>query len=93
MQPLEGLRTVCGHYADCWKVTEDALVFAANTLKPELSLEKRQGLCRPILNSRVIPMPCRLHDWTQRLCGNQSNYSAPQQLRFLSCIGGHFTEP
>ena len=35
------LRTVCGHYADFWKVTEDALVFATNMLKLELGLEKR----------------------------------------------------
>jgi len=34
------LRTVCGHCADFWKVTEDALVFAT-MLKLKLSLEKR----------------------------------------------------
>ena len=34
------LRTVCGHYADFWKITEDALVFAT-MLKLKLSLEKR----------------------------------------------------
>jgi hypothetical protein len=34
-----------------------------------------------------------VYDWTQRLSGNQSNYSAAQQLQFSSCIGGHFAEP
>lgn len=49
------LRTVCGHYADFWKVTEDALVFATNTLKLELSLEKRQRLMQAYLELKSYP--------------------------------------
>ena len=49
------LRTICGHYADFWKVTEDALVFATNMLKLELSLEKRQHLMRAYLELKSYP--------------------------------------
>ena len=49
------LRTVCGHYADFWKVTEDALVFATNMLKLELSLEKRQRLMQAYLELKSYP--------------------------------------
>ena len=49
------LRTVCGHYADFWKVTEEALVFATNMLKLELSLEKRQHLMQAFLELKSYP--------------------------------------
>src|SRR5215472_7243699 len=49
------LRTVSGHYADFWKVTEDALVFATNMLKVELSLEKRQRLMQAYLELKSYP--------------------------------------
>jgi hypothetical protein len=34
-----------------------------------------------------------VHDWALPVSGKGSSYSAPQQVRFSSCIGGHFTEP
>jgi 2-haloacid dehalogenase len=54
------LRTVCGYYADFWKVTEDALVFVSNMPKLELSLEKRQRLMQAYLELRAILMLCPL---------------------------------
>ena len=38
-----------------WKVTEDALVFATNMLKLELSLEKRQRLMQAYLELKSFP--------------------------------------
>jgi 2-haloacid dehalogenase len=49
------LRTVCGRYADFWKVTEDALVFATKMLKLELSLENRQRLMQAYLELKSYP--------------------------------------
>ena len=44
------LRSVEQHYADFWKVTEDALVFAANILQLDLSADKRKQLMAAYLN-------------------------------------------
>jgi 2-haloacid dehalogenase len=49
------LRTVFGRYADFWKVTEDALVFAGKTLKLELSPEQRQRLMQAYLELKSYP--------------------------------------
>ena len=44
------LRSVAQHYADFWKVTEDALVFAANILQLDLSADKRKQLMAAYLD-------------------------------------------
>ena len=51
------LRTVCVRYADFWKVTEDALVFVAKTLKTRVKLsgEKRQQLIQAYLELQSYP--------------------------------------
>ena len=49
------LRTVSQHYADFWQVTEDALTFAANMLKLDLSQEKRQYLMGAYLELKAWP--------------------------------------
>jgi len=47
------LRSVSQHYADFWKVTEDALVFAANMLQLDLSTEKRAQLMAAYLDLKA----------------------------------------
>jgi len=49
------LRVAAQHYADFWRVTEDALVFAANKLKLGLSPEKRAALMNAYLGLRAWP--------------------------------------
>ena len=49
------LRVVAQRYADFWQVTEDALVFAANKLKLDLSAEKREKLMSGYLNLKAWP--------------------------------------
>jgi len=49
------LRSVAQHYADFWKVTEDALVFAANMLQLDLSADKRQQLMAAYLDLKAYP--------------------------------------
>ena len=49
------LRVVAQRYADFWQVTEDALVFAADKLKLDLSAEKREKLMSGYLNLKAWP--------------------------------------
>ncbi len=49
------LRSMSHHYADFWKVTEDALVFAAKTLPIELTPEKRARLMQAYLELKTWP--------------------------------------
>jgi 2-haloacid dehalogenase len=49
------LRTVSGRYADFWKVTEDALVFAAATVKVDLDADKRARLMNAYLSLKAWP--------------------------------------
>lgn len=49
------LRTVSGRYADFWKVTEDALVFAAAMLKLDLDADKRAHLMNGYLSLKAWP--------------------------------------
>ena len=49
------LRVVAQRYADFWQVTEDALLFAANKLKLDLSAEKREKLMSGYLNLKAWP--------------------------------------
>jgi 2-haloacid dehalogenase len=49
------LRALSGHYADFWQATDDALVFAANMLKLELSPRKRNQLMESYLQLKVWP--------------------------------------
>jgi len=49
------LRTMSGRYADFWQVTRDALVFAANALKIELTPEKRACLMQAYMELRCWP--------------------------------------
>jgi len=49
------LRTLTGAYADFWRVTEDALVFAAKLVKLDLTKEKHQLLTQAFLEFRAWP--------------------------------------
>ena len=49
------LRSMSHHYADFWKVTEDALVFAAKTMQVELTSEKRARLMQGYLELKPWP--------------------------------------
>ena len=49
------LRTMSRRYADFWQVTDDALVFAAKSLKLELTPEKHTRLMDAYLNLRCWP--------------------------------------
>ncbi|HEX3878255.1 MAG TPA: haloacid dehalogenase type II [Bryobacteraceae bacterium] len=56
------LRTVSGRYADFWRVTEDALAFAAKTLKLDLTSDQRARLMDAYLAIRCWPeAPAALH--------------------------------
>ena len=49
------LRTLSQRYVDFWQVTEDALVFAAKTLKLDLPSEKRKPLMGAYLELKAWP--------------------------------------
>src|SRR5580658_5154923 len=49
------LRTLSGRYADFWQVTDDALVYAANTFKLDLTPEKRGRLMQAYLELKIWP--------------------------------------
>jgi 2-haloacid dehalogenase len=49
------LRTLGGHYADFWQVTEESLVFAAGMLKIELSAGQRHQLMQTYLGLKAWP--------------------------------------
>lgn len=49
------LRVATRHYADFWQVTQDALIFAANKLKLELSGDKRDALMHEYLQLPAWP--------------------------------------
>ncbi|HET8888570.1 MAG TPA: haloacid dehalogenase type II [Candidatus Angelobacter sp.] len=49
------LRVVAQRYADFWQVTEDALVFAADKLKLDMTAEKRERLMSGYLNLKAWP--------------------------------------
>ena len=48
-------RTLMGRYEDFWKVTEDGLVFAANSLKLDLDPGKRKRLMEAYLSLAAFP--------------------------------------
>jgi 2-haloacid dehalogenase len=49
------LRIAAHHYADFWQITEDALTFAANKLKLDLTADKRDALMNAYLKLAVWP--------------------------------------
>jgi 2-haloacid dehalogenase len=49
------LRTLGGHYADFWQVTEQSLVFAAKSLKVDLSGGQRDQLMQTYLKLKAWP--------------------------------------
>jgi 2-haloacid dehalogenase len=49
------LRTLGGHYVDFWQVTEQALVFAAKTLRIDLSAHQRDQLMQTYLELKAWP--------------------------------------
>jgi len=49
------LRTVAGHYANFWQVTEDALIFAARDLKLDLDAQGRGRLMNAYLKLKTWP--------------------------------------
>jgi 2-haloacid dehalogenase len=60
------LRALAGQYADFWRATEDALVFAASTLKLDLPPEKRDQLMGEYLKLKAWPdVPSALQSLSQ----------------------------
>src|SRR5262249_51896199 len=49
------LRTLSRQYVDFWKITKDALTFAAHSLKLDLTLENRERLARSFLEMKAYP--------------------------------------
>src|SRR4029077_18790062 len=49
------LRSLMGRYEDFWQLTEDALLYASQSLKLELSATKQQELMDAYLNLAVFP--------------------------------------
>lgn len=49
------LRTLAGKYADFWQISEEALVFAARTLKLEMSADQRDELMQTYLTLKAWP--------------------------------------
>jgi 2-haloacid dehalogenase len=49
------LRALSGRYTDFWQATEEALVFAANLLKLDVSADKRERLMQAYLELRAWP--------------------------------------
>jgi len=49
------LRSMMNCYKDFWQITEDALVYCANSLKLELSTEKRRRLMEAYLTLSAFP--------------------------------------
>ena len=49
------LRTLGGHYADFWQVTEESLVYAAKTLRIDLSADQRDQLMQTWLALKAWP--------------------------------------
>jgi 2-haloacid dehalogenase len=49
------LRTLYGNYADFWQVAKDALEFAAQMLKLELTVQKREELMGAFLKLKAYP--------------------------------------
>jgi 2-haloacid dehalogenase len=49
------LRALSGRYADFWQATEEALVFATNLLKLDLSANKRERLMQAYLELQAWP--------------------------------------
>jgi 2-haloacid dehalogenase len=49
------LRTLGGHYADFWQVTEESLVFAAKSLRIDLSADQRDQLMQTWLALKAWP--------------------------------------
>ena len=74
------LRTLGGQYADFWHVTEDALMFAAKSMKIELSPERRDRLMQTYLELKawpdVLPALRQLRDAGLRMAF-LSNLTAP----------------
>ena len=78
------LRTVCGRYADFWKATEDALVFAAKTLKLELSVEQQQ--------QQLMQAYLELKSYPDVLPALKSLRQAGIRLAFLSNMTPHMLD-
>jgi 2-haloacid dehalogenase len=74
------LRTVSGHYVDFWQTTQDALVFAANSLGLTLTTEARDKLMHTYLELKA---------WPDVMPALESLRAAGVRLAFLS----NFTAP
>jgi len=69
------LRSMSHHYVDFWKVTEEALVFAAKTAQVELTAEKRARLMQGYLE---------LKPWPEVVSVLQAFKTAGLRMAFLS---------
>src|ERR1700722_3750490 len=77
------LRTMSRRYADFWQVTDDALVFAAKSLKLELTPEK---------HSRLMDAYLRLRCWPDVPEALRSLKNAGLRLAFLSNLTAQMLE-
>jgi len=77
------LRTLTGRYKDFWKVTEDALVYAAATARVELTADKRDRLMQAWLALKAYP---------DVLSGLRALRDAGIRLAFLSNLTEHMLE-
>jgi 2-haloacid dehalogenase len=74
------LRTVSSHYVDFWQTTQDALVFAANSLGLALTPEARESLMHAYLELKA---------WPDAIPALESLRAAGVRMAFLS----NFTMP
>ena len=77
------LRTLYGNYADFWQVAQDALKFAAEMLKLELTVEKREELMGAFL---------KLKAYTDVLSALQSLKDGGIRMAFVSDLTGQILE-
>lgn len=77
------LRALSGQYADFWRVTEDALVYAAAAARLELTPENREQLMRAYLAIKAYP---------DALPGLQTLRGAGIRLGLLSNMTGEMLE-
>jgi len=69
------LRTLSNHYVDFWQITDEALVFAAKTLRLDLNPEKRQHLMQTYLELKA---------WPDALSALRALKDAGMRMAFLS---------
>ena len=83
------LRTLGGHYADFWQVTEQSLVFAAKMLKIDLSAGQRDQLMQSYLGLKAWPDVLPALKALQR-CRHPHGFPVEPHRRDAGCRGQEF---